>query len=387
MRRRSEMPVPANPDDVTLARHLAGLRRRVRTILIARGLLVAMSLAIAAVSIAVVWPVTVPAAAWASAFVVAAVAAVTIACLGTPNVREIAATVDRRLRLADATVTAAALHGSGDPMARLVVRNTIAHLVDQRMASAFPLELGRATKSAVGAALVCIVVAAGITRWQVSGFSARGGMRIGSGESQTSANQRSPQTGNGPADRSAPSTMSARSTPASPQAETRAAGPADDSARSIAESQSERSTGATAASDDARAPVSSGNRQSASQASSDSSRLPASGPGPGTAVSGAQSTASRSRAEQTGAAPRGQAARPGRAGGSGSDEAAEGAGGIQHGGLRAEAARPTVPAAASYRQSYRAARARVDSAIARDEVPLSRRAYVRDYFLAIAPRD
>jgi hypothetical protein len=105
------------------------------------------------------------------------------------------------------------------------------------------------------------------------------------------------------------------------------------------------------------------------------------------AGSGEQSAAGRPDAAQTGASLQAQKARTGRAGGSGPEDDAEGAGGVQQGSLRAETMRATVSSAGNYRQSYRAARTQVDAAIARDEVPLSRRTYVRDYFLAIAPRD
>jgi hypothetical protein len=69
------------------------------------------------------------------------------------------------------------------------------------------------------------------------------------------------------------------------------------------------------------------------------------------------------------------------------EDRVHGSGGVQQGGLQEDGSSVAGPAAPAYRDAYRSARARMDTAVARDEVPRARRAYVRDYFLAIAPRD
>jgi hypothetical protein len=388
MRRQAENTVPAaDPDDVTLSRHLTRARRRVRLILSARYLVVAMSLVVAAVAVAIVWPMMGAAAAWAA--LVAGVLAVASACLRTPDVREIAATVDGRLHRADATVTAAALRGNRDPIARLIVRDAIAGLTNERMASVFPFELGRPAIVAAAATVVCIVVAAGVTEWRATESTASGGMRIASREDQTSSRPRPPQTGQEQATQSDSITAAAQSAPATTRVETDATRRTDSSQRETDLAQSERPTGlATAPSGDDRPRGSRGDRPLPSQARPDLGRTSSSGSGTsGTAGSGGPSSASRPDAGQTGASLRAQTARTGPVGGVRLEDGSEGAGGVQQGRLRADTMRATVPSAANYRQSYRAARTHVDAAIARDEVPLSRRTYVRDYFLAIAPRD
>lgn len=379
------------PDDITLHRRLTGLRRRARTILLARYLLVAFCLVAAAGSVAALWPILVPAMAWAAALVVAGGSVVALALMRTPDTREVAASVDRRLHLADATVTALSLRGSRDPIARLIVRGAITRMTDERMASVFPFELGRPVISVVGAAVVCVAVMAGINRWpQASMFSSGGGMRIASSGGQAPQSQRSPGAAEGSDDQAGSRTTTAsQSAPATTSAEAGASVPnADAMQRGVADSKAERSTGLTARSED-RPNESRADQSSTSQAKADPGRLPSNGSGSTAAsVSVAGSTSSGRDGSQTGAVPESLAARSGGAGGRApAGDARGGSGGVQRGSLQPGGATVATPSSVEYGVAYRTAQTRVDAAIARDEIPRSRRAYVRDYFLAIAPRD
>ena len=360
MRATPSRPLSAvEPDDIILSNRLARLRRRVRAVLLVRHVVVAMALAAVVGSIFLIWPAAIPAVAWVVAIVAAGASAVAVAWLRTPGVGEIAVLVDRRLQLADAVVMAAALRGSHDPIARLIVRDTLARMTDERIAGVFPFELRRPATFTVGAAVICLAVMSAVGRRVPSlvAGSSHSGAALGGGQS---ASSRGPSTTTGdavvqrgpselPADHVVPA--------AAPSATDTTPQEGDTARRRIDDPRPER-PGDQATRADANRPGTSRDDRAARDGT------------------------------QTGASPRAQTARAGGPATSASqDDETNGSGGIQRGDRRVAAPIARAPSAPDYRATYRTARTRADTAVARDDVPRLRRAYVRDYFLAIAPRD
>jgi hypothetical protein len=291
-----------------------------------------------------------------AAMAAAGIAAAFAAILRPLTMRAAAAEVDARMHLQDRIVTALQVVSDDDPMAQLVLRDAEAQLRHIRPRCAFPLE----APSHFGGMLT-LVVCSTVVFLIITGAPGRSWLSAGGGT-------------NGAA--GAGSSRSGRSSKSGPNART-----VDGPAPSVSETRPLQATQTAANRIDT--PV--GRESVRADADTD------------TRASGRGGSGSRSGADARTTAPGPNAAsaagaRDGGRGATGvSEQTASAAGGVN--GAQSSTGRPapprasaaTAPGDAAYRDQYRMASARAQTAIAQERVPARLRTYVRRYFVAIHP--
>jgi hypothetical protein len=265
-----------------------------------------------------------------------------------PSARATAAIIDRNLELHDCVVTAVQCAASEDAFSQLVLRDAVMRLARVRRSEAFPLEVPRA--AVLTPLVACLVIGAAARLPTLSEFGfARRGPESSTSSAKAVANQGRAAVAANPAG-TAPTAPSTNSAPpgasVTPAPQPEGSGEPRESVREESPGSSTGSVGSQKAPD----------------------------------TLAATATGLEPRSSDRGAGGRGSAASrdASRAGGvSGSDAASP-----------REASIPNAPpAGASYAGAYRSGRAAAETAIAQDRIPRERRAYVRDYFNAIRPRD
>lgn len=289
----------------------------------------------------------------AGAALVLAVAIATLpSFLRVPSLRTSATAIDTRLRLQDRTVTAVQMLDDADPIARLVVRDAAMRLSTVSPSGVFPFEAPLHFRAAVAGALgatVLLVVMTAIRGQTGASSSGSGGMR--SAGAAQSGRMSTPPSNAQVVEGAAPSGASARPQAPSPTPATREDTPVGrESARNDPANQTPAGNGSEP-------------RRSTSPASASARDA------------GAAAGARDSGRGATGFSERAAAA----AGGVGRTVDAN----------PAEVTRRATPAAApadaAYRDQYRIASARAQSAVAQERVPTRLRTYVKRYFVAIHP--
>jgi hypothetical protein len=330
-------------------RAVAAARRRLRTVAMLRLAAVA---APAGVTAGVALALAGPAPAWAAGVLglLGAVAAAAWAAIRTPTLATVARQLDTRLGLRDRVAAALQLQQTGGPVAALVARDAAARLAPIRMATVFPLALGRIP--AVAAAIAVASVA-----WLMS---------IDAGTSRATL-------------ATAPGTRDAASADAG--------SPVRDGAPSNAPAAEARARSATAP---ARAPEPRATDGRGTTPREAFSPAPARGDRPTTAAARETSDAPRAAGggsrDGNASSAAARAPRPGARGGAGAGRAARGgltpgAGGVASGNALAADAGSTAPGPGI--GSYRTARAGAEAALARDVIPPDYRDHVRAYFRAL----
>jgi hypothetical protein len=291
-----------------------------------------------------------------AAMAAAGIAAAFAAILRPLTMRAAAAEVDARLHLQDRLVTALHVVSDDDPMAQLVLRDAEAQLKQIRLRCAFPLEAPSHFD-----AVLTVVVCSTVAFLMIMGAAGRPWLSAGGGT-------------NGAA--GAGSSRSGRSSKSAPNAPT-----VDGAARSVSETRPLQATQTAANRTDT--PV--GRESVRADADTDAR------------ASGRGGSGSRSGADARPTAPGPNAvnaagARDGGRGATGvSAQTASAAGGVN--GALSSTERPapprasaaTAPGSAAYRDQYRRASVRAQTAIAQERVPARLRTYVRRYFVAIHP--
>jgi hypothetical protein len=269
-----------------------------------------------------------------------------------PGVRTIAAAIDTRLRLQDRTVTAVQMLDDADPMARLVVRDAAKRLASVSPGRVFPFEaplhFRGALAGALGATVLFVVMIAG--RGQ-AGAPPNDSDGIRSAGAAQSGRMGKPPSNARVAEGAAPSAAAAQPTASSPTPATREDTPIGrESAKNDPAEQTPARSGSTPRAVDAVRPA------------------------PARDV-GAAAGARDSGRGATGFAERAAAA----AGG------VNGAVDANPADATRRAARAAAPAVAAYRDQYRIASDRAQSAVAQERLPARLRTYVKRYFVAIHP--
>jgi hypothetical protein len=309
-----------------------------------------------------------------SALALALVAAAIAAYRRGPNLAETASLMDARLGLQDHVRAALQVEGDEGPVASLIVRAASRQLQDAASRDVFPLAMGRrALVSAfvVGASLLTVSPEAfrsptpaveHVQNGQASGSQMTNRVAVTNPQTTATAENAATREEMRPGGEEPP--LSQRDAPR--------AAPAGDSVSSDA-SPSTAKRGATTAADEAVL---------RSVSAADAQALTPSGDRGGAA--GRRAGAFQSAAISSSATAGNDAAGGGAS--SGGDAIGAGAGGVAGqpsvaGNLGASAGAVTSPA----RVTISAARARAlaDAALARDDIPLSRRQYVREYFLRL----
>jgi hypothetical protein len=335
---------------------VARCRRRIQLVAAARRAALTIPLAIVGVEL-VTLAMRLPAARFviltATAGAMAAIAAAIPSVMRAPSMRATAAAIDGRLQLQDRIVTALQLVDESDQMARLVVRDAGAHLSAMSPSRAFPFEapshFGATLMATVAVTIVFLVIArAPAGSW----LAARGGSSVSTG------------AGAGRSVRSAKPGSNARIVdgvaPSASEAPRRTSPPMAASREDIPAGRESKPNDA-----DTRALGRGANEPRAVD------------PGP--------STSGRDAGNAAGM-------RDGGRGAAGfTERMAPAAGGVN--GALASIPRPApgraavaaAPGNAAYRDEYRMAAARAQTAIAQERVPARLRTYVRRYFVAIHP--
>jgi hypothetical protein len=348
-----------SPESAALHTHLARFCRRVSFLLFAKSFCIAGSVALV-VAAGVVAGLHAFSA--GPSIVVAIAAALVTAAAATaalrPSNRATAAVIDRRLHLQDRIVTAVQCQSGGDAFSRLVVQDAVERLSAISPSEAFPFQMPLARRGAVltSAALTVSVV---IVATMAPGW--RG----------AKTNPGTPMSGDGPASpaRSAKSAVAPGSTSVAeaPTASPRTrVGPSSEAVlppRSISPpaGAEQRPLGGDAATQPG---TGTGDHASAAFANPGTrngvARIAESNNG--TAVQGAATSAAAGPSTHVG-------------GVNGSPAMTD----------RVARAAPPPVADAAYVAAYRAGRASAEAAIAQERIPVDRRAYVRQYFVAIRP--
>jgi hypothetical protein len=387
--RRDRVDTPQPTDSEALHLHLERFRRRSRTVLLARHLCMAAPAALVLADASVRWPTLGPHG-WVTAVgLLALVAALTH--WKTPDRAGVAALVDRRFRLEDRAVAALTVSGSRDAVAELIVRDAILRIKDLPADRVIPLELGHSARAALIAAALLVVP---LVLTSPSFVVPRGGddepsVEIAAGQRQSRLSGRgtageSPQSS--PASGDADSTLAREERPSPGRAEASPSRPGPEGSGTVATSRLR---------DAAPQALSPSAFQAESARSSTDTGAAASGTRSVASPSGAPPAATGSGPRSPGVAAAGaapQAARSGTGAEASASDAREGAGtagGMLRSAPPLASPPPTIltPSGPAYVARYREARAVADVAIAREQVPRSRRSHVRDYFLAIRPAD
>lgn len=290
-----------------------------------------------------------------SSIVGAAAAAVLLALVAAivrkPSIRATAAAIDNHLHLQDRVVTAFQFQAAEDAFSKLVVRDAAERLSALSPADAFPFKVPYAALAiAVAGAMLAIVftiVVTGVTNWRPIGNP--GASIAGAVASAWQRARQAPLA-------AAPSATTAL-----------IAGPSADLRR-----------------DQPRASASAAQTNGPQDPGFDEPRVGAA------AADGGKPGSSETVAGSLGGSGEGSAGRGAAAAGSSvsNPTATAHAGGVQDAAAvasRSSGARAPVSDRA-YAAAYRAARAGAEAAIARERIPSDRRAYVRQYFVAIRPQ-
>jgi len=272
--------------------------------------------------------------------------------LRAPSIRTSAVAIDTRLRLQDRTVTAVQMLDDADPMARLVVRDAASRLSLVSPGQVFPFEapvhFRAALAGALGATVLFVVMTTVRSRAEAPPTGS-GGIRS-AGATQTTRVGKPPSNAQ-VAEGAAPSAAAAQPKAPSPTSATR----------------EETPIGRESTKND---PV--------------EQTLARSGTAP-RAVDAARSAPAR----DVGAAAESRDSGRGATGFAGRTAAA--AGGVsgtidtKPADAVRRAARASAPAGAAYRDHYRVASDRAQSAVAQERLPARLRTYVKRYFVAIHP--
>jgi hypothetical protein len=335
---------------------IARCRRRLQLVSAARRAAVTIPLAIIAVeliTLAMHLPparvVILAAVAGGTAAIVAAIPSI----LRAPSMRTTAAAIDGRLQLQDRIVTAFQLADERDPMAQLVVRDAGARLSAMSPGRAFPFEaplhFGATLIVTVAVSIVFLVIAgAPAGSWLTPRGGSNGATGAGAGRSGRAAK---PGSNAQIVEGVAPTASIAQPNPSTSTATNRENTPAGrESVRNDAETRALARVGNEPRAVDPR------------------------GPAPGRDPGSAAGTRDGGRGA-TGFAER-------------TATAAGGVNGALASNLRPapnRAALAAAPGKAAYRDEYRLASARAQTAIAQERVPARLRTYVRRYFVAIHP--
>ena len=372
MTRHAHLDASANapPLDLQVTAGLHAARARLRRARLAHRLSIDIPVAVAAVALAGWWG---PAGTgWLAAGGVAVVAVVAlVTAIRTPWLPEVAALLDARLQLADRLSTAFSVMPRTDAVARLIVRDAAPRLTSQALPAAIPYQPHPWASAAVVAALACLSL------WMLAPAPPEG--RPGGDASAGSVSSAPP--------RDRPATGAARSNDTSPTSPT-GAGPAPDSSpRPPAAPADGGADGREGSSTTRQARDGAGDTEPLGRAG-DASAVGSQGNGDGAAAAAGE----RSAAAAPSAAARGAQAglqgapAPGRGAAMSSSRSstAEGAGGVRRGTL-ADNQSVAIPPRDRIVSPTSVARGRqaAEAAIAHDDVPPRRRAYLRDYYQAV----
>ncbi|OFW31511.1 MAG: hypothetical protein A3H97_03245 [Acidobacteria bacterium RIFCSPLOWO2_02_FULL_65_29] len=301
-----------------------------------------------------------------------------LAWLRCPTVRATGARLDRELRLDDRVAAALEARDGHEPVAPLIVRDALLRLRGIKPAHVFPMKLGRPAALAA-ASFVCAALLSAIA--VPPGPDRASAARGGGVSSATATGARSSAAG--PLRGRSSDSNGERGVPGSAQvaAPSAAAGqqaaPAGGQPGTTATRAPGAQRGSTADSSQSPGGTTAGGASSGDGRRSTNSQSTADASGAGAAARGTASGATRA----TGAA-RGAAGRSGETVGG----TAVGAGGVQGEALRsnAEVARTRAGGGrSSVTARADAAWTGAAAAVSSDDVPPRRRAYVRDYFIAI----
>jgi hypothetical protein len=328
-----------------------------------------------------VGPDSVPMWWWAIA-AMALVSSTVLTVVRTPTLRATGAELDRRLGLADHVAAALQLRDSPDPVARLVVKDATARLADLAPPRVFPLHVaGPGLKVAGAAAVALMAVWTNATLNSGGNDSLQAGVPGEGGAAVAVTSVKPPQARSQEArdvtrttDGGASQRQGGATREATPQES-----PTRTSAADNAPAQRDPTTSEATAS-----PLTGSNRASTpGDPGSSSASNPAVRNASDTQGAGGSARAAGSQTSSGGATSRGTGASA-----DATDPLRSGAGGIRGGALTGQIVVPSsAPTAAAppYSARYQTARARAESALAREEVPPALQDYVRNYFLAIRP--
>jgi hypothetical protein len=345
-------------------------RRRLRSISIRQHVVMTMSVALLAAGVVVALSRVPRDLAWFVSGGALALSVATGVWLGirrTPSLAAVAAAVDRRLGLQDATVTALECIGAADPVSTLVVRNANALTDGIAPATLFTFSLLRYTKPLAVAALAMTVLAT--MRMSEAGASSnRDGMRVPSGATAAAKSI----TGGEPASQSASvaRTASQSASNIAPSA------PQPVAADGSALADRSRASGAHESTQDSTAPQAPETLTRGSAERRDSAGAATQGgaaTGAGGAGSGGRGGAGAAR----------DGGRGGSAPGGGDARSAGGVRGQRTGDTIPLT--PSTPASESYASRYELAARQAEEALNDGRVPPHLRGYVRRYFNGIRP--
>jgi hypothetical protein len=345
-----------NDPSAAILTTVARCRMRMQLVAAARRAGITIPLAIVAVELFAVTSAAVPGqlvaiAGGAMALAVAIAALPSI--LRVPSIRTSAAAIDTRLRLQDSTVTAVQMLDDAEPMARLVVRDAAKRLSSVSPGRVFPFEppvhFSAALAGALGATVLFVVMTA--IRGQ-AGAPPNGSDGIRSAGAAQSGRMGKP--------------------PSNAQVAEGAAAPAAVAAQPKASSQT------PAAREDTPIGRESAKNDPAEQTLGRSGSTPR-------AVDADRSAPARDVGAAAGARDSGRGAT------GFAERTAAAAGGVSGtidpnpAAATRRAARAPAPADAAYRDQYRIASGRAQSAVAQERLPARLRTYVKRYFVAIHP--
>jgi hypothetical protein len=344
-----------NDPSATILTTVARCRMRMQLVAVARRAGITIPLAIVAVELFAVTSAAVSGQLVAIAGGVLALA-VAIAALPSilrvPSIRTSAAAIDTRLRLQDRTVTAVQMLDDADPMARLVVHDAAKRLSSVSPGRVFPFELpvhfSAALAGTLGATVLFVVMTA--IRGQ-AGAPPNGSDGIRSAGAAQSGRIGKPPSNAQIAEGGAPAAVAA---------------------------QPKASSQTPAAREDTPIGRESAKNEPAEQTPGRSGSTPR-------AVDADRSAPARDVGAAAGARDSGRGAT------GFAERTAAAAGGVSGtidpnpADATRRAARAAAPAGAVYRDQYRIASGRAQSAVAQERLPARLRTYVKRYFVAIHP--
>jgi hypothetical protein len=353
MSARSPLESPRDAAAGDVLRAVGAARRRLRTVATLRLIAIAAPAGVTVGAALVI-------AGWAAAEtppvlgVVGAVAAAVWAAARTPPLAAVARILDARLGLRDRVAAAVQLQTTDGPIAALVARDAAARLASVRMATVFPLAMGRLPAVAIALAIASMA-------WLTSSHA---GPPVAAPARSTSSNS----AGAGDASSRTSSDPRGVATNAQPRPNGQAA--------TLRAAEPRGQDGRGSAKREAFAPAAASRGPQGAQPSA------ASAPGSSVNTAGASRQAAAAPAAASATGPIGPTGRGGAAAGTAaSGRMAAGAGGTAPGNrLASPGSEPAAPVATV---SYRAARANAEAALARDVIPPDYRDHVRAYFRAL----
>ena len=358
--------------DAALLTFVARCQRRVRLLLLVQYFVLGLAAACLICALVLISGIE-RALAWSAVATAVAIAASTVAAFRhTPSAIRVAADVDRQLRLKNTVVAAIQLRQSGLVVAPLIVRDAAACVSRIVPASVFPFELRWRNGLLAVSALLLLAI--------LTMLDAPGTPLVSPQTPLTSSGEGPSATGSTPARPGQAATVRSGGQPASGEAQ-----PVGNQENSnIGQSVADPSTALTSRTNGATPSDAVGGPALRTQpfvvppgpAQMDSSAADASTAGGRPAAGQGVASAGTDGAVTAGAG----AAGIGRG---------EGAGGVRGQAIGAAVPRMTntVPARPPTTDEYARARQRANAALARDQIPPDLRAYVHDYFVAIAPAE